>query len=50
MENTAWQPLAAGTAIMGGPLLAARAFRAYLALAPNARDAAQIRARLEKLK
>jgi len=34
----------------GDKASAARAFRAYLALAPNARDAAQIRARLEKLK
>lgn len=34
----------------GDKASAARAFRAYLALAPNARDAAQIRVRLEKLK
>lgn len=34
----------------GDKARAARAFREYLALAPNARDAAQIRARLEKLK
>lgn len=34
----------------GDKVRAARAFREYLALAPNARDAAQIRARLEKLK
>lgn len=34
----------------GDKARAARAFREYLALAPNARDAVQIRARLEKLK
>ncbi|MBK9034445.1 MAG: protein kinase [Myxococcales bacterium] len=34
----------------GDKARAARAFREYLRLAPNARDAAQIRARLEKLK
>ena len=34
----------------GDKARAARAFREYLALAPNARDAAQIRARLENLK
>ena len=34
----------------GDNVRAARAFREYVRLAPNARDVAQIRARLEKLK
>ncbi len=47
---TAWRGLGLASAKHGNKTEAAKALKKYLALAPNAADAGQIRARLEQLK